>query len=93
MLKYKDFVPKQIASPGVFAEGEHETFDDAVEAANRWLANHDVKLVNLETVVLPNIWSKWEDGSKDASIGTGNDLVSRWHQFLRCWYQTTEGRT
>ena len=90
MLKYKDFVPNQIATPGIFAEGEHETFDDAVIAANQWLASHNVKLVNLETVVLPNIWSKWEQGSKDASIGTSADFVSRWHQVLRCWYQTQD---
>ena len=91
MLKYKDFVPKQISAPGFFAAGEHESFDDAVNAANQWIEeNQTIKLVNLETVVLPNIWSKWEEGSSDASIGTSGDTVSRWHQFLRCWYQETE---
>ena len=54
-MKYKGFVPNHIATPGVFAEGEHETFDDAVIAANQWLASNKVKLVNLETVALPNI--------------------------------------
>ena len=90
MLKYKDFVPRQISRPGFFADGEHESFDEAVKAANRWLASNNVTLVNLETVVLPNIWREWEEGSKDASIGTSTDLVSRWHQFLRCWYQTKD---
>ena len=90
MLKYKDFVPRQISRPGFFADGEHESFDEAVEAANRWLASNNVTLVNLETVVLPNIWREWEEGSMDASIGTSTDLVSRWHQFLRCWYQTKD---
>ncbi len=86
MLKYKDFVPDQIKAPGVFDKGKHQTFDDAVEAANGWLKeNQQVNLVNLETVVLPNIWSRWEEGSADASIGTG-EAPSRWHQFLRCWY-------
>ncbi len=79
-------MPKQIAAPGFFEPGEHESFDDAVVAANHWLADSNVKLINLETVVLPNIWSKWEEGSADASIGTG-DSPNRWHQFLRCWYQ------
>lgn len=92
MLKYKDFVPREIQPPGVFDEGEHESFDDAVRAANAWLVETRVKLVNLETVVLPNIWSRWEDGSQDASIASGGDHVSRWHQFLRCWYQDPEGR-
>lgn len=87
MLRYKDFVPKQIKAPGLFKDGDHETFDDAVKAANRWLADTKVKLISLETVVLPNIWSRWEEGSTDASIGTSGDTPSRWHQFLRCWYQ------
>ncbi len=85
MLKYKDFVPEQIKAPGLFDHGEHESFDHAVQACNQWLAQHPVTLVNLETVVLPNIWSRWEEGSTDASLGTG-DSPSRWHQFLRCWY-------
>ena len=87
MLQYKDFVPKQISAPGVFRAGEHESFDEAVLAANRWIKNSKVKLVSAETVVLPNIWSKWEEGSADASIGTSGDSPSRRHQFLRCWYE------
>ena len=87
MLKYKDFVPKEIRSPGFFEPGEHESFDAAVAAANEWLRESTVTLICLETVVLPNIWSKWEDGSADASIGTSGDTSSRWHQFVRCWYR------
>ena len=86
MLKYKDFVPKQRKAPGIFDQGDHESFDEAVVAMNEWLVQNPVKLINLETVVLPNIWSRWEEGSRDASIGTG-DSPNRWHQFIRCWYQ------
>lgn len=88
MLKYKDFVPKEIEAPGFLKAGKHESFDDAVVAANQWLAeSRNVKLISLETVVLPNIWSRWEEGSADASIGTSGETPSRWHQFLRCWYR------
>ena len=86
MLKYIDFVPREISKPGLFKEGEHETFDEAVAEANQWLAENKVTVINLETVVLPNIWSRWEEGSADASLGTSGDNPSRWHQFLRCWY-------
>ena len=88
MLKYRDFVPKQISAPGVFKAEEHENFDAAVQAANEWIVSENAKLIQFETVVLPNIWSKWEEGSKDASIGIG-DSSSRWHQFLRVWYEET----
>ena len=93
MLKYKDFVPKQISAPGFLNPGEHETFDDAVIAANSWLAENRVNVINLETVVLPNIWSQWEEGSTDASLGIGSGSPSHWHQFLRCWYHESESDT
>ena len=86
MLKYRDFVPQEIKSPGLLRPGEHESFEQAVESANRWIVESDIKIINLETVVLPNIWSRWEEGSSDASIGTSGETPSRWHQFLRCWY-------
>ncbi len=86
MIQYKDFVPKEIEAPGFLKPGEHESFDAAVIAANQWLAENKIKVLSMETVVLPNIWSRWEDGSADASIATSGDSYSRWHQFLRCWY-------
>jgi hypothetical protein len=87
MLKYKDFVPKEIEAPGFFKEGQHESFNDALEEANKWLSENRIALVSIETVVLPNIWSRWEEGSDDASLGTSSDAPSRWHQFIRCWYK------
>jgi len=87
VLKYKDFVPVEIESPGFLNPGEHESFDHAVEAANQWIVDNNIKVIGMETVVLPNIWSRWEEGSGDASIGTSGDGPSRWHQFLRCWYR------
>ncbi len=87
MLNYKDFVPKQIEAPGFLNPGEHESFDHAVAAANDWIVENDIQVIGMETVVLPNIWSRWEEGSADASIGTSGDTPSRWHQFLRCWYR------
>lgn len=86
MLCYRDFVPQQKRPPGFFRQGEHESFDMAVQAANDWLVVQQVKLVNLETVVLPNIWNRWEEGSSDASLATGGDHPSHWHQVLRVWY-------
>ncbi len=86
-MKYIDFVPKQLKAPGLVSQGVYESFDEAVAAANAWLNANPVQLINFETVVLPNIWNRWEEGSIDASISTSGDSPSRWHQFLRCWYQ------
>lgn len=85
-LRYLDFVPRQVKAPGLITEGLYENFDAAVKAANGWLAENHVQLLQLETVVMPNLWNDWEEGTKDASISTSGDAPSRWHQFLRVWY-------
>ncbi|MDP1560724.1 MAG: hypothetical protein Q8M16_04950 [Pirellulaceae bacterium] len=92
-LRYLDFVPRQVKAPGLITEGRYENFDAAVEAANRWLDEQRVQLLQLETVVLPNLWNDWEEGTKDGSISTSGDAPSRWHQFLRIWYQPVPDST
>jgi hypothetical protein len=87
MIQFQDFVPRMHAAPGIFREGEFQTFEEAVAAANKWIQANHVQVINVETVVLPNIWSRYEDGSADVSLGTSGDSPSRWHQFVRCWYR------
>ncbi len=86
MIKYRDFVPQEIQAPGFLKPGQHETLDQAVAEVNRWLAESHVKLISIETVALPNIWSRWEEGSSDGELSTSGESLSRWHQFVRCWY-------
>jgi hypothetical protein len=73
-------------APGFIAPAEHESFDAALEDANRWISEHHIRVINIETVVLPNIWSRYEEGPADTALGTG-DSVNYWHQFLRVWYE------
>jgi hypothetical protein len=87
MLRYHDFVP-QLTKPAAFlSPAEYESFDKALVAANLWIKENDLKVVHVETVVLPNIWSRFEDGSRDASLGTSGESPSHWHQFIRVWYE------
>ena len=87
MLQFKDFVPKMLNPPRIFKAGKYESFETAMEAANVWIAKHNINVVNVETVVLPNIWSRFEEGPQDVSLGTSGDMASHWHQFIRIWYQ------
>jgi len=88
MIAYRDFVPQQTKPAGFLSPAEHESFDAAVAAANAWLLENHVRVVNIETVVLPNIFSRFEEGSADSSLGTSGESPSHWHQFIRVWYQT-----
>lgn len=88
MIRFRDFVPKMLAEPGLFKAGEYESMEDAVAAANDWIKQNEIQVTNIETVVLPNIWSRWEEGSADTALGTSGDSPSRWHQIVRVWYET-----
>jgi hypothetical protein len=89
MLQFRDFVPKMLDAPRLFKAGEYETLEEALVAANRWIKEDDVKVVNVETVVLPNIWSRFEEGTSDVALGTSGEMPSHWHQFIRVWYQSS----
>jgi hypothetical protein len=90
MIQFKDFVPNMIAPPKLFKPGEYGTFEAALAAANQWIQDEKIQLLHIETVVLPNIWSRFEDGPTDVALGSSGDMVSHWHQFIRCWYHTAE---
>jgi hypothetical protein len=86
MLRYHDFVP-QLTKPAAFlSPAEHESFDAALADANHWIKENEIRVVSVETVVLPNIWNRFEEGSRDTALGVG-DSVSFWHQFIRVWYE------
>ena len=87
MIQFRDFVPRMLSAPAFFRVGEYESFEAAVEAANQWIREQQIDVLNIETVVLPNIWSRWEGGSNDVALGTSGEMPSHWHQFIRCWYE------
>lgn len=93
-IGYRDFVPKRMTQPGGWFWTKdifYESLDEAVEAANRWIAEAgDLKILSVETVVLPNIWEEYEEGSTDGALRTSGDTSSYWHQFVRIWYQTRD---
>lgn len=81
-MHFKDFAPKMLESrlvgPTIF-----ESFEEAVEAATRWVVEHEINVVNIETVVLPNIYR--EDGTTDPELTT--EATADWYQFVRVWYR------
>ncbi len=88
MIQFRDFVPEMLSAPALFKAGEYESMDAALAAANSWIKEFDIQIINVETVVLPNIWSRYEEGTTDVALGTSGEMPSHWHQFVRVWYQT-----
>lgn len=98
MLAYQDFVPpfRVVTPEGLFAAqlDRESTFAAAVAAAGAWIREHGIRPLQLETVVLPNLHVRGERGTQDVSIKVDESgdyyTHSRWHQFLRVWYETPE---
>ncbi len=86
-LLAKDFVPQKIKG-GMFKSGKIQTFQEVLDAANQWIIqNNHIEVLNVETVVLPNIHESDEEGSQDTELWTGGESSSNWYQLLRVWYR------
>lgn len=83
MIWFKDFAP-QITRKGFF-KTEFQAFEEALATANHWIALNNIDVINIETVVLPEMWS--EEGTTDADLTVHGDMMSSWHQFIRVWYR------
>jgi hypothetical protein len=81
-----DFVPEK-AKGSLFKSGETQKFEAILNQVNEWIASNDVKIVNLETIVLPNIHEAEEEGSFDTELFTGGETHSQWYQLIRVWYR------
>jgi hypothetical protein len=86
MLAFRDFAPKVLEDGGWLSGPAYEDFDAALEAANAWIAADSIDVVNVETVVLPNIYSPGEQGTVDPELGMHAGRGT-WHQFLRVWFR------
>ncbi|MBT4865923.1 MAG: hypothetical protein HON53_12525, partial [Planctomycetaceae bacterium] len=74
MFDFKDFIPRQFSPPGFLKRAEYGSFDDAASAAAQWAKSKDARIINVETVVLPNIHDSYEEGSTDAAINTSGKM-------------------
>ena len=82
-IGYKDFFPAILKS-GFFST-EHETVPATVARANDWIAKSGAGVINVETVVLPNV-ERVEEASQ-VGIRTSADVSSYWYQVVRVWYE------
>ena len=87
MLCYKDFVPAIIQQGGLFKPPEFASLQAALAEANEWIQREKISVLNIETVVLPNIHDKEEEGSEDVELSDSGEYVTTWHQFIRVWYE------
>ena len=87
MIKNKDFTPKVTRKGGFFKATQIEDFKEIEDQMNAWVQESNPDIINIETVVLPNIYDPDEEGSEDTMLGTDGQNSSIWYQFIRVWYR------
>lgn len=92
LLKFKDFVPEQLSKNPWTGKGKYESLGQMVREINHWMALHPgIDVMNIETVVLPNIHENKEEGSEDTELPPSAMGQYIWHQFFRVWYVDKRG--
>lgn len=89
-LKFIDFVPTRLKKGNLFTPSEYERLDELLGEIDKWIeANPEIMILNVETVVLPNIHHRLEEGSTDPELVAreSDGVKTRWHQFFRVWYK------
>lgn len=92
MFAFRDFAPRQTRPAGFFQSAEYDNLMEAVRQANQWIKDHQVRVLNIETVVMPNVLEKGEEATADGSVATyeGISHYNHWYQFIRVWYEFEE---
>ena len=95
MIAFKDFVPQPLnytgPSKGFFAlpkVPEFETFEKAVTSANAWIAQEAIRVIHVETVVLPHPYihdARDVDQTGRAVLPAAS--LAFWEQLVRVWYE------
>ena len=95
MIAFRDFVPQPLnytgPPKGFFAlrkVPEFETFEEAVALANAWIAQDAIRVIHLETVILPHVYIRdAKDVSETEQAIVEGHKVAFWEQFVRVWYE------
>jgi hypothetical protein len=91
-MNFKDFVPHATETHRNFlgidiAEVTFESFPACVKAAQSWIAEKGIDVINVETVVLPNIYDPVQEGTIDTDLVSSKETRTHWYQFVRVWYR------
>jgi len=86
-MKYIDFTQKALEK-NFWGTYTYDNLDAVLERANEWIRkNYNCEIINVETVVLPNIYKKGIATTNQLSqFITGGSTVINF-QIIRIWYK------
>ena len=85
MIQFIDFVPD--IKKNFLIANNVESLNSTMNRMNEWIRrNETYEIINIETVVLPNIHGNKEEGSIDPELYF-TEYQPGWYQFFRVWYR------
>ena len=73
MINFIDFFPRRISEGGMFSTARYESIESLMSEVSAWIENEGVELINIETLLLPNLDLDGFD-SKAARLVTTKNL-------------------
>jgi hypothetical protein len=90
MLKFEDFIPERIDKP-LLGNPTYESLKSVLARANDWIGESGLKIVNVETIVLPLHTAQRRDHYENNSDNTFFPAwpygQNPWLQIVRVWYE------
>lgn len=94
MINCEDFAPR-ITERGHFGgPSKYEFFSEVVSAANQWMGNRTIQIINVETIVLLNGSESTSDGVYGVgtsngvyAVTVGSGITVNCFQCMRVWYR------
>jgi hypothetical protein len=90
MIAHRDFLPQQLAPAAFLKPAVFEPFAHTLEAANAWIRSEGIEVVNVETVVLPNLWISHRPDPTNPSMVLNPQFAEACNQFIRVWYRSAD---
>lgn len=85
MIQFIDFVPD--IKKNFLIANDVESLESTMQRMNEWIRrNESYEIINIETVVLPNMHGRNEEGSEDPELYFA-EYKPVWYQFFRVWYR------
>jgi hypothetical protein len=85
MIAFRDFVPQIKSRSMLGIVAEYEYLSETLDRANQWIARHDVRVLNVETLFVGTHLID-RDGAMPKLAGPGAPGSAE-VQVIRVWYQ------
>lgn len=84
-LQFRDFIPADRTAMLALSR-TYETLPELIGRANQWIAEGDIRVLNVETLLLPSLKSSDGTTSTSVEVSVGAMALTQWFQVLRVWY-------